>query len=140
MALMQHCHEELRGTRGAVINLALFRPSDRSMTWLGVGNAEGFLLHQNTQIIPSQETLLVRPGVVGDRMPRLWASIVEVGYGDLLIFATDGVRPGFADNINLAEPPQQIAGRILNQHARDTDDALVLVARYIYQQDGSAGR
>src|SRR5438105_2735758 len=37
-ALIQRCHERLRGTRGAVMSLASFREADSTMTWLGVGN------------------------------------------------------------------------------------------------------
>lgn len=140
LVLMQRCHDELRSTRGAVISLAAFHANDSTLTWLGVGNVEGILLHQKPQILPGQEELLLRPGVVGDQMPRLSASILEVSYGDVLIFATDGVRAGFADHVNLADSPPQIANRILNQHARETDDALVLVARYVHEQGNATTR
>ena len=134
IALIQRCHEELRSTRGVVMSLAIFHANDNTMTWLGVGNVEGFLLHWNAHVVPGQEALLLRAGVVGDHLPRLSASIIEVGPGDLLIFATDGIRAGFADNANLQESPRQTAHRILTQHGRETDDALVLVVRYLHGQ------
>ncbi len=133
IALVQRCHEALRSTRGVVLSLALFQSIDNSMTWLGVGNVEGILLHRNAHVVPGHEALLLRAGVVGDHLPRLAASIIEVGTGDLLIFATDGIRAGFADNINLLESPSQIANRILAQYGKETDDALVLVVRYIHK-------
>ena len=40
-------------------------------------------------------------------------------------------RSGFARDIVLDDTPQQLAGRILATHAKGTDDALVLVARYL---------
>lgn len=81
IALIQRCHEELRSTRGVVMSLAMFQAEDNTMTWLGVGNVEGFLLHRNAYIVPGQEALLLRGGVVGDHLPRLSASIIEVGPG-----------------------------------------------------------
>ena len=81
---------------------------------------------------PRQESLLLRPGVLGDRLPRLSASVIPVSAGDVLIFATDGLREGFAAHSNLRDSPQQIADRILDQYGRETDDALVLVARYLH--------
>jgi len=130
MTLLRLCHERLRTTRGVVMSMALFNQIEDAMTWLGVGNVEGILFHYDAHVVPGQEFLLLRGGVVGDQLPRLHASIVTVGPGDTLIFATDGIRTGFVDQVNLDEHPQRIADRILAQYWRGNDDALVLVARY----------
>ncbi len=140
IAIIQRCHEQLRSTRGVVMSLALFRRADHTMTWLGVGNVEGYLFHRDVHVVPGQESLLLRPGVVGDSLPRLAASVLQIGLGDTLIFATDGIRPGFADNVNLEDSPQQIADHILAQYGRETDDALVLVARYQNGKRNSSAR
>ncbi len=140
IAMMERCHEQLRSTRGVVMSLALFRGSDNTMTWLGVGNVEGYLLRREARVVPGHESLLLRPGVVGDSLPRLSASVLQIGFGDTLIFATDGIRPGFADNVNLEDSPQQIANHILAQYGRETDDALVLVARYLNGKRNSSAR
>ena len=43
-ALVQRCHQALRRrTRGVVMSLASFDATERTMTWLGIGNVEGFL-------------------------------------------------------------------------------------------------
>src|SRR5205823_3248291 len=42
-ALLVRCHEEMRGTRGAVMTLVSFRDDD-TLTWVGVGNVEALLL------------------------------------------------------------------------------------------------
>src|SRR3989442_542063 len=52
-----------------------------------------------------------------------------------LIFATDGIREGFADGLSPEAAPQHLADQILARHGKGTDDALVLVARYL----GGAG-
>src|SRR5882762_163907 len=45
VALIERCHRALHGTRGAVMSVAVLGRSDASMTWVGVGNVEGLLVH-----------------------------------------------------------------------------------------------
>jgi phosphoserine phosphatase RsbX len=138
-ALLEECHVRLRGTRGAVISLAMLNASRNTMTWLGVGNIEGLLLRNlprdgstNTK---QQEILLLRAGVVGHQLPRMALDTLPVHSGDIVIFATDGIRPDFANNIGNGASPSLIANEILEHHALQTDDALVLVVRYLHEQD-----
>jgi hypothetical protein len=51
--------------------------------------------------------------------------------GDTLVMATDGVRSGFAADLPLHGSPQALADEILARDGKRTDDALVLVARYL---------
>jgi hypothetical protein len=60
----------------------------------------------------------------------LRAAVLPITRGDTLIFVTDGIRSGFDQGLVLNSPPQQIADRILAQDRLNTDDALVLVARF----------
>lgn len=129
ISVVRHCHQDLQGTRGAVLSVAFFSHVDSTMTWLGVGNIEGVLIHPEGAGVPAREYLLLRGGVLGSHLPRLSAAILPVAKGDLLIFATDGVRMGFASNQNGGGQPVYIAEQILDQHWRGDDDALVLVAR-----------
>ena len=131
ISMLKRCHEQLRSTRGVVISLAAFNAVEETMTWVGVGNVEGILLKADPAANPGYEYLTLRSGVVGTRLPLLHAAIVPVKRGDTLIFATDGIRPEFAQRRALGAGPQQIADRILAQYAKGTDDALVLVARYV---------
>ena len=131
ISLLKRCHEWLRSTRGVVISLAAFDAVDETMTWLGVGNVEGVLLRADPAVDPGHESLMLRSGVVGSRLPLLHASIVPVLRGDTLIFATDGIRSEFTQCLAMGAGPQLLADRILAQYAKGTDDALVLVARYV---------
>jgi hypothetical protein len=131
VTLVERCHRALVQTRGAVMTLASVCPLEGIITWIGVGNVEGRLVHAGTNLPVSQETVLLRSGLVGDQLPELQSSEVAVSRGDLLVLATDGIRAGFEPPILLRETPGQIAERILNQHFKGTDDALVLVARYL---------
>jgi len=133
IALLRRCHERLRMTRGVVLSLASFAAREKTMTWLGVGNVEGRLLRADPHAYPPQESLLLRGGVVGGDLPAPYASIVPVWPGDTLVFTTDGVRSNFAERLTVSESPQRSADRILGQYAKRTDDALVLVARYVRQ-------
>jgi len=111
--------------------LASFNGVENSMTWLGVGNIEGLLLRRSPSLNPSQESLLMRAGVVGYQIPSIRSNIVSLSPGDQLIFATDGIHSGFAERVATNESPQPLADRILQQHFKGNDDALVLVVRYL---------
>jgi hypothetical protein len=58
----------------------------------------------------------------------------SIDYGDVLIFSTDGVRPGFTGGLSLGVPIRAMAERILKDYARGNDDALVLAVRYLGRQ------
>ncbi len=131
LSLIQRCHESLARTRGVVMSLASFNARDNTVTWAGVGNVEGVLLWARVQANRRRETILLRGGVVGYNLPPLRASTLGIARGDTLILVTDGIRGAFAENVDPADPPQEIAGRILKQYGKQTDDALVLVARYL---------
>ncbi len=135
LPLLQRCHQALAGTRGAVVSVALFDRADGSMTWLGVGNVEGVLLYADAGERRGRERLVTRGGIVGSELPPLRAEVLAVAPGDTLILATDGIQSGFADDLAVEAPPQQLADQILTRSGKRTDDALVLVARYV----GDAG-
>jgi phosphoserine phosphatase RsbX len=59
------------------------------------------------------------------------ATLRELTRGDVLIFATDGIRNDFADLLVPLGSCRDIAERVLHEHALGSDDALVLVARYL---------
>lgn len=152
--LLRLCHQQLKQSRGVVMSLASFNGLNSSLTWLGVGNVEGVLLRCNgRQTVPldglsrtpASESLLLQGGIVGYRLPTLRPVTMRLTRGDLLIFATDGIRSGFvrgfardrfkAQSFDRKMPAPQIAQNILTEYGRETDDALVLVARYLGCRD-----
>jgi phosphoserine phosphatase RsbX len=131
-SLVRRCHEALARTRGAVMSLASFDTVANTMTWLGVGNVDGFLLRADHHIKkPSYESLFQRGGVVGYQLPSIRPSTLQVNPGDTLIFTTDGIRSGFIHEVRPEDSPQQVADMIITDYNRKTDDALVLVVRYV---------
>lgn len=126
--LTQRCHEALRYTRGAVLSIARLDSRRASLSWLGVGNVRGLVLHACGR--PARHELLLRGGVVGSgQLPTLQAAAIPWQPLDTLIFATDGIRPQFAEALSVGGKAQALADTILAQHCCGNDDAVVLVAR-----------
>ena len=133
LSLLKRCHEDLKTTRGVVLSVASFSAAESTMTWLGVGNVEGRLLRADSLAQPRHESLVLRGGVVGGQLPTLYASMLRVAPGDTLGFATDGIRSDFPERLTVSESPQRAADRILAGYSKQTDDALVLIARFVRQ-------
>lgn len=136
--LVKACHNALLRTRGAAMAIASLDVEENSVTWLSVGNVDGVLLRAHGQGEVEREHVLMRGGVVGQRLPPLRATTLPLREGDVLMFATDGVRHGFYDDVNLGGTLQETADRILADYAKATDDALVLVGRWHGDQRQSA--
>ena len=134
-SLVHCCQKKLQGTRGVVLSLAFFSAAERTMTWLGVGNVEGVVLHSQGE--PREDLLLAHAGLVGAHLPAIATSTLPVNYGDLLVLATDGIRGGFTKKLNMNAPTREIAQHIIERYWRNTDDALVLVARYVHKDQSA---
>jgi anti-sigma regulatory factor (Ser/Thr protein kinase)/serine/threonine protein phosphatase PrpC len=118
-------HESLRATRGAVMGAVVIDTSRGSYTYAGVGNVEVRLLGASDpgRPVPTNGTLGARLANV-----RVWPH--RLSEGTTLVLASDGISatwditsyPGLA-----AKSPQMLAGVILRDFARNSDDATVLV-------------
>jgi negative regulator of sigma-B (phosphoserine phosphatase) len=129
--LMRRCHEALRRTRGAVLSMASFDLRSSTMTWLGIGNVEGVLFRANGSPGRRRDSLILRGGVIGYQIPPLRPAEYQLGGGDLLVFATDGVRTNFSARAPVELAVQEIADAILARHGKTTDDAMVVAVRYL---------
>jgi negative regulator of sigma-B (phosphoserine phosphatase) len=130
-ALIQRCHTSLRQSRGAVMTLVAFNSAESSITSIGVGNVDAVLLRANSPADCVHAAVLLRGGIVGYQLPPLRATSLSVRPGDTLMIATDGIRTGFTDGVNVRQSPQQIAESILSLHGKASDDSLVLVVRFL---------
>jgi phosphoserine phosphatase RsbX len=133
VTLINSCHAALRDTRGAVMTLVQLHPPSPTMTWVAVGNVDGRLIRRRLRDDGSHhsEVVLLKGGVVGYRLPALSPRTHPVEPGDTLMLATDGVRP-MALEEHFREPlsAQAHADSLLAAYGLETDDSLVLVARY----------
>jgi negative regulator of sigma-B (phosphoserine phosphatase) len=124
-------NEALRNTRGCVGSLVSIDRGKGMLTWFGVGNVEGVLLHRHGNGNGfSSEYITTRGGVVGYRLPELLPASLRLADNDILVLATDGIKSGFIDWLDPALSPRQLADTILSRYAKPVDDALVLVARW----------
>lgn len=128
--LMHRCHEALKKTRGAVVTLASLKASTNSLTWLAVGNVEAIL---RRGALPRSKSIAILPrgGIVGDRLPPLNPATLTVFPDDLLLLATDGIGSIFTRELDCMEQPRQLINHIFSQHAKNTDDALILGVQWI---------
>jgi len=130
ISVVRQCHEHLHGTRGVVMSLASFGVKNNMMTWLGVGNVEGYVIRADPRI-HDRPCILMRGGVVGHSLPPLHDETLTINPGDTLVMATDGIKSGFSGALNPADSPQIIADNVITHFARETDDAMVIVVRWL---------
>lgn len=135
ITLVNQCHEALKQTRGVVLTIVKINIEENTLTWIGVGNVEGRVLRADARASQPRESVLLRSGLVGYQLPALHAGVIPIARGDLLVLATDGIDPIFDMGNNLSEPPKQIAEKIMSRHFKGNDDALVLVARYLGNEE-----
>jgi negative regulator of sigma-B (phosphoserine phosphatase) len=128
--LIEECHRALAGTRGAVMTLAWFDLDEGRLSWTGVGNVEGRLVRAASGPGVPTEGALTKGGVVGYKLPSVRVTGTELEHGDVMVLATDGIDSGFAGAILAGGTAQAIADRILAEHGKAADDALVVVVRY----------
>ncbi|HYE15616.1 MAG TPA: ATP-binding protein [Pyrinomonadaceae bacterium] len=120
-------HDALRATRGAVIGAFLVDAGRGSLHYAGVGNVEARVFNSPEPVrpVPSNGTLGARLSNVRV-WPHRWAE------GTTLVLATDGLSaswdaaayPGL-----VGHQPQLLAGVLLRDFGRNSDDATVLVFR-----------
>jgi phosphoserine phosphatase RsbX len=128
--LIQACHRALAHTRGAVMTLAWFDLVAASLSWTGVGNVEGRLVHAGAGLLAPTHGPLTKGGVVGYNLPSIRVTGTDLEHGDVMVLATDGIDSGFARDILEGGSAQDIADRILAAHGKPSDDALAVVLRY----------
>jgi negative regulator of sigma-B (phosphoserine phosphatase) len=130
-ALLERCHQALRGTRGAVMTFAWFDLEARQMHWAGVGNVEARFLRASDVRGARHAGPVVLGGVVGFQIPRaLRTSTIDLEPGDAAAFATDGIAADFSAVLEPVLSPQAQAERVLRDHGKGSDDALAVVVRW----------
>ncbi len=130
-ALLEHCHRELRKTRGVVATLAWFDVATGRLAWTGVGNVEGRLMRADRSHGDAKDSPTLFGGVIGWGLPAIRLVDAELAPGDTVVLATDGVAADFGSSMVPGLEAQELADRIFASHARGTDDALVVAVRYV---------
>lgn len=118
-----YLHQSARGTRGAVIGIALIDTEKSKLNYVGIGNIEGFVNSES-----GKKSLLSFGGILGHniRTPRIFE--FPFGPGDSLCMYSDGLNSRWNINdINWKDHPQAIADFLINNYSRVNDDATVLI-------------
>jgi negative regulator of sigma-B (phosphoserine phosphatase) len=135
-ALVAQCHAAMLGSRGAVMTAASIDADAATMTWTAVGNVEGVLYKVVDGVVTGRQGIVPRGGVVGYQLPGLRVVTLPISPGDILVLATDGVEHSFLADTMPGASAQSYADHLLRRHAKSSDDALILVVRYLGRRDG----
>lgn len=130
-AIIEDCHRRMLGTRGTAMCLACIDMESHTMSWLSVGNIQAVRIHLDANGMPQFESLVMRGGVVGDRLPELRASRMLLKPGDMIVMATDGIGYGWYGEYRPNISAEILAKALRNNHCHGNDDALVLAFRYL---------
>ncbi|HVF51067.1 MAG TPA: ATP-binding protein [Pyrinomonadaceae bacterium] len=120
-------HHALRATRGAVMGACVVDSERGAFYYAGVGNVDVRVFNSVEPIrpIPNNGTLGVRLSAI-----RLWQ--YRWTEGATIVISSDGLSASWDINSYpglLAKSPQLLAGVLLRDYGRDSDDATVLVVR-----------
>ena len=103
--LIEACHAALRSTRGVVMTLAWIDLDGGRLSWTGVGDVEGRLVHAAAGPRAPTEGALTKGGVVGYNLPSVRVTSAALAAGDVLVLATDGVGSGFGETLAAGGAP-----------------------------------
>jgi anti-sigma regulatory factor (Ser/Thr protein kinase) len=125
--LFREAHAALRPTRGAVMGACVLDTTRGIFSYAGVGNIEVRVFNA-----PEPARPISNNGTLGARMDKLRVWSYAWAEGGVVVLASDGVSASWDLNDYpglLPKSPQLLAGILMRDYGRDTDDATVLVAR-----------
>lgn len=129
IAILEVIDAALTATRGAAATVACIDEATARVALAGVGNVAGVTYH-------GRESMTVVPkfGVLGNRsrLPGARSLDGPWGPGALLVMHTDGVSEKWHSGSNhrgMRRTPGIVAGRLVRDHGRRTDDATALIVR-----------
>jgi len=124
--IMRGLHEEIRGSRGAVVGLCLLDLQLMELRYVGVGNITARVFGPDTM------RLISLPGVVGYVLPTLKVMESPFSRADSIVLYTDGVK----ENFKLEEYPEiltddarTIVKNIIQRFGKKSDDAACMAVR-----------
>ncbi len=125
--IFRTAHAALRPTRGAVMGACILDTARGSFQYAGVGNIEVRVFNA-----PEPARPISNNGTLGARLDKVRVWSYPWAQGASIVLASDGVSASWDMNDYpglLQRSPQLLAGVLMRDYGRDTDDATVLVAR-----------
>ena len=121
--LIKYLHQAARGTRGAVIALMMINTELDKLSFIGIGNIEGFIISES-----GKKTLISFGGILGHNIRSPHIHEFPFSKGDTVCLYSDGIHSRWNTNdINWKENPQKISEYLITNYSRLNDDATVLV-------------
>lgn len=125
--ILQRAHEQLKETRGVVMAVLALDAAAGTAVFCGVGNILAVIVHD-----ADSEHLLSIDGIAGYNLRKIRSQTAPWKANAVVILNTDGLSgrwnlakyPGL-----LARHPSLIASVLFRDHARDNDDATIVVAK-----------
>lgn len=120
-------HDALRATRGAVLAAVMLDKENEAFYYAGVGNVETRVFGSPVPVRP-----IPNNGTLGARLREVRVWSYSWTQGMIIVMASDGLSATWDSSAYpglLAKSPQLVAGVLLRDFARDSDDATVLVVR-----------
>ena len=125
--LFHATHAALRATRGAVLGACVVDSAQEAFYYAGVGNIDVRVFGA-----PEPARPISANGTLGLRFERARVWSYKWAEGTTIVLATDGVSTKWDAQdypALLQHSPQLLAGVLMRDYGRDTDDATILVAR-----------
>jgi len=127
--LFRGCDEAMRHERGGVMAVAWI--AGNQLTYAAVGNIAGYLARQGDGSYRIEHLNMDR-GMISGGFKKLNVQQLTLADGDLLLMHSDGLHPFF--NLEAWYPvlddPKRLAQALIEDEAKETDDACVLVYRH----------
>ena len=124
--VLRCCHDELRGTRGAVMSIAEI--VDNQLTFVGVGNVDGLLVDST-----GAKRLLPDRGMLGAALPSARPFTTNLTEPWVFVMHSDGVSDKFGANLmvnGIIASPEAFARDTVDAWGRNSDDATLVVIHY----------
>ncbi len=124
-----HALKSLTAT-GMTLGLIKIFKNSSLISYVGVGNVKALLIRSNGKIV----NLNFQDGIVGYTIPNtIVTNLLKINKLDVLILNTDGVSINQSNiNLNLIKSDTSVISEELSKrHAKDDDDSLCLVVKYI---------
>jgi len=125
--IVLHLHSQLKDTRGVVLGVLALHSEDALAVFCGVGNINALVVNED-----KSQHLSSIDGIVGYNVRKVRSQQVRWSPGSVAIVHTDGLsaRWGLRQYPGLMlRHPSLIASVLFRDHARNTDDATIVVAR-----------
>ncbi|MCQ1534382.1 SpoIIE family protein phosphatase [Methanosarcina sp. KYL-1] len=122
--IFSRCDKAIRHTRGVAMSIAIIDKNNSTLTHGGIGNVSVMVKGRKKTKLSSDW------GIIGGGYRKLHTNTVDLAHDDLVLMWTDGISEhldisGYEEF--LCRNVQKLANRILEDHAKVTDDATIVI-------------